>query len=400
MKRSGFTLTELIISIGLALLLIIGVNQVFRAASDTIGTGHALSTVNRNAQIAHRILSSDVQSTARDAPFLAIRNGVTTSYLTAGDADEGITADRRTDTFITFARGEFHRQTGNDGKIVAEGDEREAYIWIGHLNTDGHAPGSGNPTTNRTNYYANDWMLGRMVMLMSPAPEGIVYEQDTEDELYSFGYDPAYAGVPNLTPFVADAVSSDGTSRLPDSRYDAAALSIDTYRWVIEHAAKTTADWWRPLLDFRFQTTSSVSRPLSAKVAAKLVPQFIPNSPEFIVEFAGDWVTQNQTTGDIVGYEPDGVIDFRLSGPDKTIQWFGLPRDVDGDGTNDVLPMYWFANSAAPFERNLTATEYVCVWGGDYRGPIPTYIRFVITMTDGRQRLAEGMKIEVVSRPR
>ena len=40
-RTTGFTLTELMISVALALLLLVGINQVFKTTSQTVGTSYA-----------------------------------------------------------------------------------------------------------------------------------------------------------------------------------------------------------------------------------------------------------------------------------------------------------------------------------------------------------------------
>lgn len=155
---------------------------------------------------------------------------------------------------------------------------------------------------------------------------------------------------------------------------------------------------------------------------------------QFIVEFAGDFVTQsaNGTPGAAV---PDGVMDFSVDPNDSTIhatRWYGLPRDVDGNGviagagnTNgmrqspDVIPVRDFAGVALPFENVFTPTRanyldasvaanvtepngatgtpndpaYRCVWGprefanatlvgGVNRYQVPQMIRMVVEVTD------------------
>jgi len=60
----------------------------------------------------------------------------------------------------------------------------------------------------------------------------------------------------------------------------------------------------------------------------------VPGCTQFIVEFAGDYVAQDGTTGITKGNYPDGNIDYRVDDSSglKSIRWYGLPRDVDGSG--------------------------------------------------------------------
>src|SRR6476646_4004668 len=77
-RRSGgftraFTLVELMVSIAVALLLILGVNQVFRATSQTTGAGQALSTEQRYSRTVKTTLSNDLHNGAWDSHVLIIR---------------------------------------------------------------------------------------------------------------------------------------------------------------------------------------------------------------------------------------------------------------------------------------------------------------------------------------
>ena len=61
-SRAAFTLTELMISIALALLLIIGVNLVFQATSVTLSPGQKVAETNRSEQSLHTVFSEDMRS--------------------------------------------------------------------------------------------------------------------------------------------------------------------------------------------------------------------------------------------------------------------------------------------------------------------------------------------------
>ena len=57
--RRGFTLIELMISIAIVLILMLGINYVFSTSSKTIGTGLALSAVTRDMRNARSVMQSD-----------------------------------------------------------------------------------------------------------------------------------------------------------------------------------------------------------------------------------------------------------------------------------------------------------------------------------------------------
>src|SRR5579884_271914 len=75
----GFTLVELMVSIAIALLLIIGINQIFGIAQRTVGAGNQLSDAVRANRMFQARLYQDFRSMvwsgangADDAPFFII----------------------------------------------------------------------------------------------------------------------------------------------------------------------------------------------------------------------------------------------------------------------------------------------------------------------------------------
>ncbi len=391
--RSGFTLTELMISIALSLVLIAGVSQVFRVTSDVVSAGQAISEQTREAISTYQVLRDDLRAIAHDAPFLAVVSGVTQSHIDddsfrAGDAPSAF----RTDRLILFTRGMYHRQTGNDGELMAAQAEREAYIWIGHPTIDGQSPGQGDATSNPENYAASKWSLGRVAVLLSPDPSGRVADIHGDHQRH---FAPGSAAI-TLKPFTADSRSDDGAFSLPQSRYDVANTSIPQYRWHVQHAALVDPDWWVSVCDVRFDARRYVPRPIASEDFAYTTPLLASNISEFVVEFAGDWLTQD-VDGNIVALEPDGVTDYVVDGDARSIRWYGMARDVDGDGDYDVVPLGTLAGAPAPFEKVNTATDYVVVWGDTVINS-PSHLRLIVTQTDPRGRLAADGVIEVVSR--
>jgi hypothetical protein len=94
----------------------------------------------------------------------------------------------------------------------------------------------------------------------------------------------------------------------------------------------------------RFRCNPYPTRPMSPGKATLVSPILLTNCSQFIVEYAGDYLTQETTPGstygDIKSIGPDGVIDFfveqaTLAGktvPVQRVRWYGFPRDVNGDG--------------------------------------------------------------------
>jgi hypothetical protein len=136
----------------------------------------------------------------------------------------------------------------------------------------------------------------------------------------------------------------------------------------------------------RFFCTPTITRPINEDKLSLTVPYFLGHCTQFIVEYAGDFLDQAEydptkpntppgAVSDAAQYvdssdpdtiytgKTDGKIDYVVDTsadphdpPDdptkwvRRIRWYGLPRDVNGDGNitiNDVVPLadvlgyYW-----------------------------------------------------------
>ena len=116
----------------------------------------------------------------------------------------------------------------------------------------------------------------------------------------------------------------------------------------------TPATWYDTLFarsgnrtnQFRFWINPFLIRPLDAGETSQATSPLLTGATQFIVEFAGDFVTQN-AAGATTDNQPDGVIDFNISaGSVRSTRWYGMPRDVDGDG---IIPGPGTGNTSAPF---------------------------------------------------
>lgn len=190
--RPAFTLIEVMVSIALVLILVLGIHQVFRLTSDTIGAGQSLGSKARDYRAVQGTFYNDLSmavppqssngGSLDDGPFLLIRSERTTMFRSRSDqlADrdgdpatidvdgnntEGEPAvpgevvrttdlnDRshRLDRLVFFARGSFRRQTGGDvasggrSPLVADMSAREALLWYGHLKLPDYTTPSGDP---------------------------------------------------------------------------------------------------------------------------------------------------------------------------------------------------------------------------------------------------------------
>ncbi len=450
----GFTLVELMISIALVLLLVVGINQVFSLTSKTIGTGQASSNAQRDMRAAKKVMEDDFDSAlTTSGPCFIINNQRVWAFRNKQDQlsdpdGQANTADlqnvgtqnvlspafynyrnHRIDQIKFFARGRFHRQTGDNyiSSFLSATNSNEAWITYGHAvlpnNTNTYAtptgteltPGAGTVSTNPNNFYASQWMLIHQAILLVPSVK-------SESAFRRVSRTPNPPDLSPLNPLANTAtkptfpLGSTGVV-MKDSIIDLAEGSIDSFG--VDLAARIRAGtytgtnivaspvWYRQLsttsipselssnnapygspytssnftdLLFRFHCNPYITRPLTSKVAAQASPQFVTGCSQFIVEFAGDFVTQSDL-GDVTDSQPDGTIDFVI--PDKgfpnagvrQIRWYGLPRDTDGDGiingqymdNTNVFPKRW--NNSMPDVVPLRDV----IWSGGANDPVTGY---------------------------
>jgi hypothetical protein len=125
--------------------------------------------------------------------------------------------------------------------------------------------------------------------------------------------------------------------------------------------------WWQILSGFRFQAYPYPVRPLRTETIAQTVPVFVRGCTQFIVEYAGDYLQQEPTTGSVLGTafsttpSTDGVVDFVVvrsaglpaSAPgQRRIRWYGAPRNVYTDDDRPGQPVV-FGSRSPDFMRDV-----------------------------------------------
>ncbi len=449
-SRAAFTLVELMISIALALLLILGVNQVFTYTTSAVGAGEAINSGLRTGRAVQGTLAADFDgivgsgSGPADAGCMIISSRASYGYRNAQDLagegkisgslagypannaayldynNDGVFGDpsvpgevvypstynarhHRLDCLSFFSRGTFHRQTGNPGTFVSNMASNEAWIWYGHLwlpdNSNTFSTGSNPPVTfplagndstgsvvtqssNPNNYFSNQLVLGRMGTLLvekSPTfPNQIVDKTGQPQWFIDRAGGPIAASLSPLAgASTADLAAAATTPTDPGSgtyaaelaggRLDLASTSINNYRQRLAGfiLANPGLTWWQNLVDGtaqRFQASPFVSKPMTAGDMAHASPIFVTGCSQFIVEYAGDFLTQdNDPThlsrvptgagvtghakyGDVTGPGTDGQVDYYIVNGSKQIAWYGLPRTTSGSSgigvaNGDVVPL-------------------------------------------------------------
>ncbi|MCY2953404.1 MAG: prepilin-type N-terminal cleavage/methylation domain-containing protein [Planctomycetota bacterium] len=496
--RRGFTLVELMVSIAMVMVLIAGVYAVFDAATKTTGVGIAVGQFTRAVRSLEQVMHDDFSHavSAGEMPCIVIYSEQVFAYADRKDMDSDKgggpgTADlggtgmetplipaiyntrsHRIDQLGFFVQNSdkpYVRQTGRPGsaplrlppELLSQGSSREAWIWYGLLKLpdNGNAfadPGEFNANQNPNNYFANDWCLGRVAMLLVPyiASPG------------NLGYIPFNRTV-LLSPLGSDSRVAGGRF-IGESRFDVAETSIADFRsFIVENIAAnnlTPVDM-RTAFDYRFNCKPQVRR--SGNIAAMAdeialtVPFLERGVTQFIVEFAGDFMEQewdvakrgnkSAVGGRITAAQPDGEIDFLARTNSitrqttrqtvKEIRWYGMPRNVDlfddakgpvirgtrpGARTDansmlDVVPVRDVYPEASDFEHFVDASgsnicgaqktmnyaaagampagaKYVCTWTPQMlaSGRGPWMIRITMTITDPNGRLPEGQTVQYV----
>lgn len=478
-RNSAFTIVELIVSIGLVLILMLGVSTVFKTISSTVSAGSAISDNTRVARAAQSVFANDFSHAVanKDAPFLTIKSWTRPAYRNRPDelSDAGTPApfkgrqpltidldgnnvegeatvpgervscanynyrNHRVDILTFFTRDFVRRQTGNPGQnMVSPMTGQEAWVRYSHAQIwDGTTalPGSGGfvdlgvgSTNNLTsqnnpnNYYASQWVLSRSEMILSDGTEDnngnvtAIFDSNGVAQRF-WKRNPATL----LTPLSTGSGADSGGGLIQESLYDLAGMTISKMRGImnayISNAITTNnygnLEGWPTEFSWRPCVNPLMPKPINAQTLAQTVPAMIPGCTQFIVEYAGDFVAQDNvptsaTYGNVIGVcapvnpaNPatpptiDGVLDYVVVGvgvnQHREIRWYGLPRDTNGDGvipgwqngrTNNQLPdvvplrdvMRTLASEAtnrgAPFERGKnpqTATGQLLTPKANYR---------------------------------
>jgi hypothetical protein len=188
-----------------------------------------------------------------------------------------------------------------------------------------------------------------------------------------------------------------------------AGTTLQKFKTILTNAITGgNSDWFQDTtingrdMMYRFQGSTYPTKPLTAAGLARVSPVLLQHCSQFIVEYAGDFLEQDNnpsspTYGEVMdtvggdgdALQPDGQIDFIVNKVThvKSIRWSGFPRDtssnspaapgrpdgviqgfVSGRTNNDlpdVVPLRDVALTSSaipstfpgyfPFERNLPA---------------------------------------------
>lgn len=204
----GFTLLEILVSIGALALIGVMLFQIFSTAGESVRTGRQTSRLTQYVTLLETQLRDDFQRMSRDG-FLVIRNERTTTdvHLDPDSESAGLPPrQRRVDEILFFAQGEYQsaREALLPGRTATA---TAARIYIGHglpwddlraayddpVSIDDAnqsralAPYFGQPGPSQ---YARDWILMRHATLLSPPARS-----EPTDNRIQIGLQPAAQSV-------------------------------------------------------------------------------------------------------------------------------------------------------------------------------------------------------------
>jgi prepilin-type N-terminal cleavage/methylation domain-containing protein len=439
---AAFTLIELMVSMALVVILLLGINQVFKMSSDVVGAGLKTLEINRESRVLN-ILRDDIRNVPKDAPLFIIHSApanatakVPGNFLNAADRasdndgnpltvdwnNNGIEGEvpssgiserlslaiygdrnHRADTIAFPTRGVHSRHTADDGAFVSPTKSFDAWVWIGHLKLPDGKDKNGQPIYDPTalgvnsarpaapndNLLAANWAIGRVNILLKDESALTIGGTALEQFLW---HSPNINNsnpdrLRNLSPLDSDSQSTD-RYRIYESRYDLAGTTLERFRQDIQAVQlqvikvpgfdpndptqipnpafdrRRDRGWWAHMVYFndalteknlfRFQCNPQIPRKsrsgslMNSEGMAAASPYFVGNVSQFIVEYAGDFVTQDNvatnssgallaTYGEVLDIVPDGEVDFYVDWTDpnrpvRKIRWYGLPRDINNDG--------------------------------------------------------------------
>ena len=542
-KRAAFTLVELMISIAIVLVLMLGINFVFGLTSRTVGTGMALSAAGRDIRNARKVMQADFDNSVSvgESPALIIQSETIAAFQNRQDelADrdynrldtlvqretETLTYDvdgesagpnngdevdlqagtnngapsptlvyalnhrrHRFDRISFFANnrtGDYSRQTGDQTTYVSAETSTEAWICYGPLRQiskeggGGQSPRYAKPGVltapdNPNNFYASQWMLGRHVTLLKRPPYSYAGASvmNTGVDFVGMLGSHATANITHENNAKNGPYANASAWAMPESRVDMAATTLADARaalsntgvypypgtWWFDADENVAVDemnceditgpsypytlnylfWAKPFVNKTQNSNGNFADAMAnqTREAALTTPIFLRGCTQFIVEFTGDFF--EQTDG-----EPLGTIDYDIVGvaPTQSLRthWYGMPRDLNGDGVIDPNvdiatvaeyqnkpppagdkrnPRYTPTGVPLPFEANPVVNgKWIWQWGPTtgLTAPVastvtppmastpghpnycrPSLVRITIELIDANGRLQEGQRIEFI----
>lgn len=348
-RRRAFTLTELIVAVGILVALMAVVGGVFSLSGKAASQATAVMTVHRQLRMLRETLRQDLSGVDPTRSCMAVAAVLQSTYETPIDRENGVLSDHRADVLMFFTetpqRSYINRIDGLGNPRPAEAP---AQIVYGHANLADINPTSSNPTTfppvinfvlpiravESATMNASDWRLSRRVVHFNNLPE--------QENLFWIGTGP------NAGPGFINAAVLESENDRADLR------PFDYDKWIAGNGLFTTAGtngtmlWnqWRPNLQTDFFYNGPNTRTIldpdpPVGFGDQLAYDLLPGVADFKVEYTYDdpsdaalirpvlWIDPLLVTG--APYTAPGLLPGRMEwqagNPDQI-----APRHVNSPG--------------------------------------------------------------------
>ncbi len=376
-RRRGFTLVELLISIAIVLVLILGINEVFGLTSRTVGAGLALSDALRSNRAAQEVINDDFRMAVpmAETPCLIIssglvhtgapgavsngafrniedlrgdRDGIATTIDLDGNGKEGEALvpgeivkstsygyrNYRTDRVGFFIQGEIPRQTGTGAAFVdtvtaaptvvgrtVPSAATEAWVVYGHLYLSNDAatpiyfaPGAGKPIPSPAGTYnARNYFASQWCLGRSVVLLNPSTTIPVGQDVLTIPSPTSQYGL-----LAVNAKAGSGV-QIQESKCDVAQTSVAAYRDLLARTANTQGGpanyWTQMLVNNHFQADPTPLPPLTGPKVSQTVPCFVPGCSQIIVEYAGDFLAQDSKGKVITQMEMQGSTPTKVLAP-------------------------------------------------------------------------------------
>jgi prepilin-type N-terminal cleavage/methylation domain-containing protein len=180
---AGFTLTELIVSVGILVVLLTIIGGVFSLAGRATTQATALMSVHRQLRFLRETLRQDLAGVDPSRSCMAIASKLQRTYETPTDRANGVLSDHRADVLMFFT--DTPQRPFVDPADRALPAQSPAQIVYGHANIADIDPSVAAPAVpsylaptrfvESTDMNAADWHLARRTILFENVPVGVAF---------------------------------------------------------------------------------------------------------------------------------------------------------------------------------------------------------------------------------
>jgi type II secretory pathway pseudopilin PulG len=420
--RRGFTIIELVVSVGIVVLLIFSVGIVFRSTSRSVGVSQSVMELLSNSAAIQQQMEADINGLNKNG-FLVIRSGTFT------DPTTNIT--RRCDMISFLASGTFQHRTGSTTASSPFTDSTTApngFVWWGQLALAQGSGAGASPTNPRvflnadqtyhvpltqvpTGLSETDYTLGRSVILL--VPKSASGNNESPNGTSIAAYPNNFTLSPNLAAIdyaagtgsgaVPAVASGESNADITQSRVDAAQTNPFQIMAFLQQAV-TTRDTigGRYEADHYCYRRAALRSPYDTEMVTSGVPNFVngyfrthtialQGVPTFAVEWTDGSVYTSANDLDPTNYTAATGAGNNKIGSDSpllgTTRWYGWGNARSGNNADGVIdPLGTVATTP-------NGDKYTAVFSYDNKAQWPVALRFRYHIADPSGRLPAGREV-------